>query len=152
MFSRSAQYVILSLAQLAAHPAGTRVHTQELARSAGVSKAFLAKLIPPLVRAGLVRTSRGRNGGLELARQPEQISMAELIRTVDGERFFEQCLFNVEPCTGDATCPLYPLWDPVRARLIALLESTTLDEIAQAVARSVLHRAEHFTDARTTQQ
>ncbi len=148
MFTRSAQYVILSLAQLAAHPPGARVHTAELARSAGVPRTFLAKLVPPLVRAGLVQTSRGRNGGLELARKPEEISIANLIRTVDGERFFEQCLFKVESCTGDAACPLYPLWDPIRSRLTALLETTTLDEIAQALARSTQQGVQSVAEER----
>ncbi len=130
MFSRSAQYVFLALAELASQPQGTRMHTEDMAAATGVPSSFLSKLMPPLVRAGLIRSTRGRMGGVELARSPQEISMADLIRAVDGERFFHQCPFNLRPCLGNASCPLYPIWDPLRDKLNAMLETTTLDELA----------------------
>jgi len=131
MFARSTQYVFLAMAELATRPPGTRMHTEAIAQAAGVPPAFLSKLVPPLVRAGLVRATRGRTGGIELARPPQEISMADLIRVVDGERFFQQCPFNLELCTGKLGCPLYPVWDPLRDRMVDMLETTTLEEIAR---------------------
>ncbi|MFO8034374.1 MAG: Rrf2 family transcriptional regulator [Candidatus Bipolaricaulota bacterium] len=130
MFTRSTQYVVLALAELAAQPPGTRMHTRELASAAAVPPSFLAKLIPLLSRAGLVRATRGRTGGVELARAPGEIAVADIIRAVDGERFFQECLFNLEPCAGDVSCPMYPVWDPIRSKITALFETTTLEEIA----------------------
>jgi len=129
MFTRSTQYVLLALAELATKPPGARKHTEAIAQAAGIPSAFLAKLVPPLVRAGLVRSTRGRTGGIELARLPQEISMADLIRAVDGERFFEQCPFSLSPCSGNPGCPLYPVWDPLRDRMVRMLETTMLDEI-----------------------
>ncbi len=131
MFTRSTQYVVLALAELAARPPATRMHTRALAEAAGVPRSFLAKLVPLLVRAGLVRATRGRTGGVELARAPSEIAVADVIRAVDGERFFQECLFNLEPCGGDVSCPMYPVWDPIRSKITALFETTTLEEIAQ---------------------
>ena len=130
MFSRTAKYAILALVALAAQGDGP-VQIRTLAAASGVPRDFLAKLIPLLVRAGIITSTRGRRGGISFARPPTGISLAQVIRAVEGERVFADCPFSTAPCHGRRGCPLAPLWDPVREELVAFLEDTDLAQVAR---------------------
>lgn len=70
MFSRTAKYTIMALTELASSEGDCPVRIRELAQVAGIPQAFLAKPIPPLVRAGILAQSRGKWGSLALAYPP----------------------------------------------------------------------------------
>lgn len=131
-FSRSAKYAILTLLRLAANGGGP-LTVAELATDGQVPRAYLAKLVPQLVRAGLLASSRGRGGGVSLARPPEEIALAEVIQATDGPAFLQDCPFDPDPCPGKPHCPLAPLWDPLREKILAFLEETTLASLAARV-------------------
>ena len=130
MFTKASKYAILALVALAAQGGGP-VQIRTLAAVSGVPRPFLAKLIPHLVRAGIITSARGRRGGIAFARPPTGISLAQVIRAVEGERLFLDCPFTVSPCRGRRRCPLAPLWDPVREELVAFLEDTDLAQVAR---------------------
>ena len=67
---------------------------------------------------------------LEIGRQ-EEISLAETIRAVEGDRLMLDCPFSLTPCGGQEDCPLAPLWDPVRQKIVAFLEATSLAQVAK---------------------
>ncbi len=131
-FSLSSKYAILALVRLAASGGGP-VTVRDLATGGPVPEPYLAKLVPALVRAGLLGSARGRGGGISLARPPEEISLAEIIRTTDGEAVFQECPFDVDPCPGNPACPLSPVWDPLRDELGSFLERTTIASLATRV-------------------
>lgn len=129
MFSRTAKYAIMALTELAAGDRSLKI--RELAQAAGIPQPFLAKLIPPLVQAGIITSTRGKRGGLAFAHPPEEISLAETIRAVEGDRLMLDCPFSLTPCGGQEDCPLAPLWDPVRQKIVAFLEATSLAQVAK---------------------
>lgn len=131
-FSQSAKYAILTLLRLAANGGGP-LTVAELAADGRVPRAYLAKLVPQLVRAGLVASARGRGGGVALARPPKAITLAEVLRATDGPAFVQDCPFDPEPCPGKPDCPLAPAWDPLRDKILAFLEATTLAALAARV-------------------
>ncbi|HDI11279.1 MAG TPA: Rrf2 family transcriptional regulator [Candidatus Acetothermia bacterium] len=130
MFSRTLKYAVIGLAQLALRGGGPSP-VRELARGAGIPYPFLAKLVPPLVRAGILISARGRGGGVRFGRPPERISLADIVRALEGEEYLWDCPFALDPCPGKRECPLAPLWDPVREELVRFLERTTLADIAR---------------------
>ena len=108
------------------------VKIKELARDLGIPYPFLAKIYPQLVRAGIVVSVRGRGGGVKFAVPPSQVSLAEVIRAIEGDRFFDDCLLNLHPCEGGRDdCPYMDLWDPVLDRLKRFMESLTIAELAK---------------------
>jgi Rrf2 family protein len=131
MFSRSAKYAVMALVELAARGGKNPVQIRELARAAGIPYPFLSKLVPPLVRAGILSSTRGKKGGVRFARPPAQVSLAQVIRAVEGDAFFQDCPFVLSPCQGKGECALSPVWDPVREKITKFLEETTLAEIAE---------------------
>lgn len=92
---------------------------------------FIMAKFPPLVQAGIITSTRGKRGGLAFAHPPEEISLAETIREVEGDRLMLDCPFSLTPCGGQEDCPLAPLWDPVRQKIVAFLEATSLAQVAK---------------------
>ncbi len=136
MFPQSVKYAVTSLIELALRGEGKLVKIKELARDLGIPYPFLAKIYPQLVRAGIVTSVRGRGGGVKFAKPPSQVSLAEVIRAIEGDRFFNDCLLNLHPCEGRRSdCPYVDLWDPVLDQLKRFMESLTIAELAERKGR-----------------
>jgi Rrf2 family protein len=122
-------YALRAAAELAA-AAGAARKREAIAGAQGIPVPFLEQILLALKRAGIVRTRRGPEGGYWLARDPDAITLAEVIRAVEGP------LANVQgerpedvEYTGAAT-PLQDVWIAVRANLRAVLDEVTLADLA----------------------
>jgi Rrf2 family protein len=128
--SAKADYALRALAELAAVTDGIPIKGERIASAQGISLRFLENILVELKHARLVQSQRGPDGGYSLARPPESISLADIIRAVDGP------LAGVrgEPpekiqYPGPAE-PLRDVWVAVRASLRSVLESVTLADLA----------------------
>ena len=123
--SAKADYAARAAAELAT-AIDSPVTADRIAEAQGIPAKFLETILLELKHAGIVRSQRGPDGGYTLARPPEDISLADVIRAVDGP------LANVR---GDrpenmeyrgAAEPLTDVWIAVRAALREILETTSL--------------------------
>jgi len=129
--SAKADYAIRAAAELAAvKDAGAVMRAERIAESQDIPIKFLETILLELKHAGIVRSQRGAEGGYALARPADEISLADVIRAVDGP------LANVR---GDrpenvqyrgAAIKLTDVWIAVRASLRGVLESTSLADLA----------------------
>ena len=130
--SAKTDYALRAAAELAraATEGSGPVKGEWISEAQGIPKKFMENILHDLKRAGIVRTRRGASGGYWLARPAEEISLAEVIRAVEGP------LANVRgewpesveyPGAAEA---LKEVWIAVRANLRAVLESVTLADIA----------------------
>jgi Rrf2 family protein len=138
-FSQSSKYAILALVRLAAAGGGP-VTVRELAADGPVPEPYLAKLVPPLVRAEILASTRGRGGGISLARSAAGITLADIIRVTDGTAALQECPFDPDPCPGKPDCPFSEVWDPLRDKVVAFLEQTTLASLAAQVSKRSTRR------------
>jgi Rrf2 family protein len=82
--SRKSEYACLALLELAAHHGRRLVKTTDIARRQGIPREYLAQILNALKAAGYVAAVRGARGGYRLARAPAAISVAEIVRLMDG--------------------------------------------------------------------
>ena len=126
-------YALRAAAELAqAANEGTEpVKGEYISESQGIPKKFMENILHDLKRAGLVRTRRGASGGYWLARPPEEIVLADVIRAVEGPLANVRGEYPeaVEYPPGAAEA-LRDVWIAVRANLRAVLESVTLADLA----------------------
>jgi Rrf2 family protein len=134
LYSLTTKYAVIALVELARQSSDRPVLVKDLAAKKEIPAAFLAKLVPPLVRAGILSSTRGKNGGISFARSPHQTSLADVVRTIEGDNWFRECVFELSPCDGRLDCALHNLWDPVRDQIIAFLEQTTIGTVADKLA------------------
>jgi Rrf2 family iron-sulfur cluster assembly transcriptional regulator len=130
LFSRSSSHAIRALTYLAMQPLGKLCGTREISESEHISRPFIPKVLLPLRRARLVRSSRGIRGGYNLAVPPEQISLLAIMRCIDSVPL-NDCLLEDRPCSRAQECALHPYWSVVREQLLDYLERTTLADLVR---------------------
>ena len=124
------EYAIRALAELAARShGGTLVTAEELAGAQDIPRRFLLGILAELRKAGLVISHRGVDGGYTLSQLPEQVTLADIIRAVEGPlaRIGDERPGEIT-CVGAATV-LADVWVAVRASLRAVLEEVTLADL-----------------------
>lgn len=136
MLSQKAKYAIKALLVLArAQDGNALVAAGEISSSENIPKKFLDLIFFELRRHNLVVSTRGREGGYALARPADEISIAAIVRAVDGAlaplpcasvRFYRRC----EDCKDEATCEVRRLMREVRDAASAILDNTSLAEAA----------------------
>jgi Rrf2 family transcriptional regulator, iron-sulfur cluster assembly transcription factor len=134
IYSKPCEYAIRSLAYLASS-SGSTARAEEIAQAEKLPPPVLSKILQELARRGLLKSRRGPGGGFRLARRPELITLRDVVAAVDGLDQFLECAVGLERCSDDSPCPLHDRWKHVRARFLEYLETTTLEDMARAVAR-----------------
>ena len=126
-----ADYAVRAAAELAAAE-GTRVPMkgEELARRQSIPKNFLENILTELRRAGIVRTRRGAEGGYQLARPAAEITVADVLRAVEGPLAAVQGTRPEQLSYQGAASSLPDVWVALRASLRSVLEQVTLADIA----------------------
>lgn len=128
--SAKADYALRAAAELAVAEGAGPVKGEQLARAQGIPPKFLENILLELRHAGLVQSQRGAEGGYWLARPAAEITLAAVIRAVEGP------LANVRGTRPEAVEyagaaePLRQVWIAVRASLRGVLESVTLADVA----------------------
>ncbi|QNP61987.1 RrF2 family transcriptional regulator [Streptomyces genisteinicus] len=128
--SARADYAVCAAVLLAAAPDGGPLKAEAMAEAQDIPHKFLEGILGDMRRGGLVRSQRGGNGGYWLARPAESISVADVIRAVDGPLVSVRGVRPPElSYTGPAE-PLQPLWVALRAGVRQILEGVTIAAIA----------------------
>lgn len=128
--SAKAEYAVRAMTQLASVPAGTLVTTEELAKSQGIPAQFLVDILSDLRADRLVRSHRGRDGGYELARGADRISIADVLRCIDGPLASVRDIGLGDLPYSGPTAALTDVWRALRASMRSVLEETTLADVA----------------------
>ena len=115
-----------------------RVSGLEICRTQQITPAFLIKVTRPLVRSRILAAARGAGGGFSLARDPERITLLEIVETVQGPLVFNDCLLGPGVCPRDMNCPVHPVWRQIRTNTENILAGWSLSDLVRvARARSV---------------
>jgi Rrf2 family protein len=129
--SAKADYAVRAAAELAAAEArGRPVKGEQLAAAQGIPQKFLENILADLRHAGLVRTRRGAKGGYALTRPASEISVAEVLRAVEGPLAAVQGVRPESLHYGGAAARLPEVWVALRANLRSVLEHVTLADLA----------------------
>ena len=132
LYSKTAKYAVLALAEVALCPSERPVSTKQIAASASVPYPLLAKIVGQLRRAGLVQAARGKHGGILLTRPAEEITIQDVVIAMDGPDVLNNCPLFLTPCTCERECSLHPLWRPARDAVVRFFEKSTLQDVAKA--------------------
>lgn len=130
--TRQADYAIRAVLYVAKLGANQRAATRQIAEEQHIPPSFLAKIISQLSIAGLLQTSRGARGGVTLAKQPDEISLLEVVEAIDGPIMLNECVIDEKACTFGEVCPLRSVWCNAQDDIIARLRNTRFSHFAPA--------------------
>jgi len=129
------EYAVRALLVLGLNHEQTVVRIQTISDQQNIPKRFLEQILNDLKSAGIVRSKRGVTGGYRLARRPEQITLASVVRHIEGalapvscvsEQFYEKC-----SCPDESRCAIRSVMKEVRDAIVAIVERVTIAELCQ---------------------
>ncbi|MBW8054124.1 MAG: Fe-S cluster assembly transcriptional regulator IscR [Nitrospira sp.] len=139
------RYAVTAMLDLALHYDQGAVTLADIARRQGISLSYLEQLFARLRRHGLVDSTRGPGGGYNLAKGPEQISIAQIIVVINENIDATRC-GGERNCDDDETCLTHSLWEKLSERIYEFLDGITLaDLVARERVRDVAQRQEDRT-------
>jgi Rrf2 family protein len=144
MFSTKAEYGVRVMAHLAREGDDAPISLTAIAEAEGLPLAYLEHLVARLRRAELVESRRGAHGGYSLARPAASITMAEVVKALEGEIAPIECITagsdGALVCARDGDpghepCPTKLLWTRVQGSIVRTLTDMTLADLAQPAPR-----------------
>jgi len=121
---------VLGTLHLAEHPDEV-IMLSQIAEAEDVPESFLRKIFGQLGRAGIVTAQRGRSGGFRLAKPPEEITLLEVIKAIEGPVVLNVCILGSRQCSHVDKCPLHDVWMEAQDALMAVLDACTFAQLAQ---------------------
>lgn len=131
--SNLADYAIVTMSQAARHCGSGRISAAELAGETGLPAPTVQKVVSKLTAAGLLRSTRGAGGGLQLARPAAAITLADIVEAVEGPIVLTLCADGSE-CGFDHTCTVRSHWPLVNAAVRGALADISLIQLAREPA------------------
>ena len=135
MLSKKTKYGIKALTYLARRENNEPVQIAEIAKSEHISIKFLESILLLLRNSGFLGAKKGKGGGYYLIKDPKDINMADVYRTLEGpiallpcvsHNFYEKC----DDCVDEAKCSVHKLMTEVRDNTLMILENNSLADIS----------------------
>lgn len=134
MLSNTCKYAVRALIYLGKYSGeGTKIGIKKISSDLLIPTPFLGKILQNLVRQKILVSTKGPNGGFGLGKKTHEISLYDIVRIVDGDDFFNNCLIGMQPCSTHAEnekpCPVHNRFGPIRAQLLLLYQQTSIADI-----------------------
>jgi Rrf2 family protein len=135
--TRATDYAVRVMVQLAMLPEGQRMPLTALAAVTGVRATFLSKILQRLVHQGLVSSHRGTGGGFCLKALPANVTLLQVIESMEGPTQLNVCLGEGPNCARKSWCGVHPIWRNAQSSLTAVLGGVSIAQLAQATATNL---------------
>src|SRR5215468_4244304 len=129
------EYALRALLVLGLNYGDSVVRIQTISEQQNIPKRFLEQILNDLKSAGIVQSRRGVAGGYRLAKKPEEITLAAVVRHIEGalapvscvsERFYEKC-----SCPDESRCAIRSAMKEVREAIVRVAEKITIAELCE---------------------
>ncbi|NWG13922.1 MAG: SUF system Fe-S cluster assembly regulator [Acidobacteria bacterium] len=140
--TKLADYAIVMLTCFASHGGATH-NARDVAREARLPLPVVSKVLKRLTREGLLTSHRGIRGGYGLARQPHEITVADIIRALEGPIAVTECADKVKgDCGLETKCPVRANWHMINQAIHGALGKITLAEMARPLQQQYVNISE----------
>ena len=127
MLNQTSIYALRAMGFLAQQKENQPVLSSAIAEEMKIPKNFLSKIINRLVQSGLLNATRGRNGGVTLAKPATQIKLYDVVALFMKIEDFKQCFLGLKKCDG--SCGLHLRWQIISEQYEKLMNETTVDQV-----------------------
>lgn len=136
--STKGEYASRAMLELTLHYGESPLHIRDISKAQDIPARFLEQILLQIKRAGYLRSRKGPNGGYILSKPPEKISVAEIIRVMDGPLAPIDCVSVTahEVCPREKSCGLRQLWKKTRDAIAEILENTSFAAVAEMTRKA----------------
>jgi Rrf2 family transcriptional regulator, iron-sulfur cluster assembly transcription factor len=134
MLSNSCRYGIRAVIYLASQAAGeNKTGIKQISKDLDLPTPFLAKILQQLAKQKILSSSKGPHGGFSLLKDPRNITLLDIVNTIDGYDTFTNCVIYKGTCEGvkleKKICPMHDDYEKTRSDLIRLFSNKTIYEL-----------------------
>lgn len=127
--STKGRYALRLMVDLALSGQGQPISLKDVAQRQQLSDKYLEQIVTPLSRAGLVRSVRGAGGGYLLTRRPEEYTVGEVLRPLEGDLAPVECATDAQFCERSGQCVTVELWQQIHRAVSEVVDRTTLADL-----------------------
>ncbi|MFZ2339365.1 MAG: Rrf2 family transcriptional regulator [Bacteroidales bacterium] len=140
MLSNSCKYGIRAVVYLASRHTRNNIGIREISGDLGLPSPFLAKILQQLAKHKILNSVKGPNGGFSLKKKPESITMLDIVKIIDGDNLFKNCLIHDGACTdvrkSRKACPVHDDYSAIRSKIDGLFRNKTIADLARVADTS----------------
>jgi len=131
--STKGRYGLKAMLDLAIHNSEGQIALKSIAERQGVSDNYLEQIFALLRKAGLVKSIRGSQGGYNLAYNPLNITVGDILRALEGSLAPVDCVSEVDPtkCCRSESCVTKIIWEKIRDKVNEVVDSITLESLVE---------------------
>ena len=136
IYSKTCEYAVRALAYMADSKDERLIMIPEISDQTGVPQAYISKIFQGLVRQDILSSQRGPAGGFRFKRNPETLTLKEIIESVDDLSMLEECVMGLDRCDAGNACPLHYIWVKAKEEMIQKLSRCTLSRLTKEIGKS----------------
>jgi Rrf2 family transcriptional regulator, cysteine metabolism repressor len=145
--STRGRYGLRAMVDMALHATDGPMALRVIAERQAISESYLEQVFTNLRKAGLVRASRGAQGGYELGRPPHEMKVGEILRSLEGPIIPVQCVGDNSSgsyCERERYCVTRSFWEDLRDKINDFLDSVTLQDLTDRARTMVPEEPMYF--------
>ncbi|MFZ0663408.1 MAG: Rrf2 family transcriptional regulator [Acidobacteriaceae bacterium] len=133
--TKKADYGLMALKYIAEHPEEASLSARDIAAAYSIPPQLLAKILQLLARKGLLHSHAGMNGGYCLARNPQSITVFEVVRIIDGPLFITSCVTDAGACFLTSICTIKEPLARVNDSISDVLKNIRISDLVESDPR-----------------
>lgn len=137
IFSKKCEYGMQAVLFLAASNPGKIVPSDTISQVLKIPKEFISKILQSLRDSGIINSVKGKSGGFQLAKDPSEIKLIDVVAAIDGLEMFNSCVLGFRECSPDAPCPVHDDWGDLRNKAYDMLSNETLDKLTEKTLNKI---------------
>jgi len=134
--TNAGDYAIRGMIHIASTAEGAVSLRSDIAEAQGIPPSFMAKILRSLVRARLLRSSRGVHGGFALAKPASKITLLDVVEAIEGPLSLTNCTPDPAGCARSEDCPATSIWLEVQEKMAEVLRGTSIEDLVSSQKRS----------------
>lgn len=140
MFSKTCEYALRALIYIAQQSKnGSRVGIKDISKSISSPEYFIAKILQDLSKKGFVQSAKGPNGGFYMDKSNLDLTIADIVREIDGDKLFSGCGLGLDQCSETHPCPLHDQFKSIRNNLRKMLENSKIQMFVDNLDLKLTH-------------
>lgn len=141
MFSKACEYGIRASIFIATKSSkGIRVGIKDVAKEIDSPEPFTAKIMQILTKNRIIVSAKGVGGGFEVSNEmAKNIKLIQIVDAIDGDNIYKGCGIGLKECSETHPCPVHNDFKKIRELLVAMLTTTTLEDLASGVKAGDFH-------------
>lgn len=141
VFSKACEYGIRAVLYVAEQSKEhKRVNIKDISKAIDSPEAYTAKILQQLKRDKIIESMKGPTGGFSITEEQSRVPLSKVVDAIDGDEIYRGCALGLSKCDEDDPCPLHDKFKAVREDLSIMLQSTSIEELAEQLkeGRAVL--------------